>query len=191
MEGKRRLPRTAGRSSDPALKNYSARRLRQKAGVSQGEPKTGGAQVCGGGIRVVLVSALTADGPEAKLVRAGKDGAPVTDGPFPEAKEFLAGFWIVEVDSPERACEIAARASAAPGDERSADGRLTTASLKSAATPAVGVSAAGARRVSGPGPDIRPRGPAATGGDGVREEHERSFSRRECPGSPHPPFPIY
>jgi hypothetical protein len=52
---------------------------------------------------------------EAKLVRAGKDGAPVTDGPFPEAKEFLAGFWIVEVDSPERAYQIAAKASAAPG----------------------------------------------------------------------------
>jgi hypothetical protein len=52
---------------------------------------------------------------EAKLVRAGKDGAPVTDGPFPEAKEFLAGYWIVEVDSPERAYQIAARASAAPG----------------------------------------------------------------------------
>jgi hypothetical protein len=52
---------------------------------------------------------------EARLVRAGKDGAPVTDGPFPEAKEFLAGYWIVEVDSPERAYEIAAKASAAPG----------------------------------------------------------------------------
>ena len=52
---------------------------------------------------------------EAKLVRAGKDGAPVTDGPFPEAKEFLAGYWIVEVDSPERAYELAAKASAAPG----------------------------------------------------------------------------
>ncbi|HEX8275458.1 MAG TPA: YciI family protein [Longimicrobiaceae bacterium] len=52
---------------------------------------------------------------EARLVRAGGDGAPVTDGPFPEAKEFLAGYWIVEVDSPERAYEIAARASAAPG----------------------------------------------------------------------------
>src|SRR5687767_11122775 len=45
---------------------------------------------------------------EARLVRAGKDGAPVTDGPFAEAKEFLAGYWIVEVDSPERAYEIAA-----------------------------------------------------------------------------------
>jgi hypothetical protein len=52
---------------------------------------------------------------EAKLVRAGKDGVPVTDGPFAEAKEFLAGFWIVEVDSRERAYELAAKISAAPG----------------------------------------------------------------------------
>ena len=52
---------------------------------------------------------------EAKLVRAGKNGAPVTDGPFPESKEFLAGYWIVEVDRPERAYELAAEASAAPG----------------------------------------------------------------------------
>ena len=53
---------------------------------------------------------------EAKLVRTRKDGAPaVTDGPFPEAKEFLAGYWIVEVDRPERAYELAAKASAAPG----------------------------------------------------------------------------
>ena len=53
---------------------------------------------------------------QAKLVRAGKTGAPeVTDGPFAEAKEFLAGYWIVDVDSPERAYAIAAEASAAPG----------------------------------------------------------------------------
>lgn len=53
---------------------------------------------------------------EAKVVRAGKSGVPaVTDGPFPEAKEFLAGYWIVEVDQPQRAYEIAAKASAAPG----------------------------------------------------------------------------
>ena len=51
----------------------------------------------------------------AMLVRARKDGAPITDGVFPEAKEFLAGYWIVDVDSPERAVEIAAAASAAPG----------------------------------------------------------------------------
>ena len=52
---------------------------------------------------------------QAKLVRAGRDGTPVTDGVFPESKEFLAGYWIVDVDSPERAYQIAARASAAPG----------------------------------------------------------------------------
>ncbi len=53
---------------------------------------------------------------EARVVRAGKGGEPeVTDGPFPEAKEFLAGFWIVDCESTQRAYEIAARASAAPG----------------------------------------------------------------------------
>jgi hypothetical protein len=53
---------------------------------------------------------------QARVVRAGKGGAPeVTDGPFAEAKEFLAGYWIVDVERPERAYEIAARASAAPG----------------------------------------------------------------------------
>ena len=39
----------------------------------------------------------------------------VTDGPFAEAKEFLAGYWIVDVESPERVYELAARVSAAPG----------------------------------------------------------------------------
>ena len=38
-----------------------------------------------------------------QAVRAGKDGKPITDGVFPESKEFLAGYWIVDVDSPERA----------------------------------------------------------------------------------------
>ena len=53
---------------------------------------------------------------EAKLVRAGTTATPITDGVFPETKEFLAGYWIVDVESPERAYEIAARASAAPGE---------------------------------------------------------------------------
>ena len=52
---------------------------------------------------------------EAKFVRAGKNGEPITDGVVPESKEFLAGYWIVEVDNPEKAYEIAARASACPG----------------------------------------------------------------------------
>ena len=53
---------------------------------------------------------------QARLVRANESGRPeVTDGPFAEAKEFLAGYWIVDVESPEQAYAIAARASAAPG----------------------------------------------------------------------------
>ena len=48
-------------------------------------------------------------------MRAGKNGEPITDGVFPESKEFLAGYWIIDVSSPERAYAIAAEASAAPG----------------------------------------------------------------------------
>mgnify|MGYP003948108703 CR=1 FL=1 len=62
----------------------------------------------------VEAQGLTPPG-EARLVRAGKNGAPITDGPFAEAKEFLAGFWIVDVESATRAYELAAKASAAPG----------------------------------------------------------------------------
>jgi hypothetical protein len=56
---------------------------------------------------------------KAKLVKANRDGTPNTDGVFPESKEFLAGFWIVDVDLPEEAYQIAARASAAPGHDGS------------------------------------------------------------------------
>ena len=52
---------------------------------------------------------------QAKVVTAGKDGMPITDGVFPEGKEFLAGYWIVDVETPDRAYAIAAQASAAPG----------------------------------------------------------------------------
>jgi hypothetical protein len=52
---------------------------------------------------------------QAKIVRAGKGGEPITDGVFPESKEFLAGFWIVDVEGPEQAYKIAARVSGGPG----------------------------------------------------------------------------
>jgi hypothetical protein len=52
---------------------------------------------------------------EAMVVRGEKDGLPITDGVFPEAKEFLLGYWIVDVATPERAHAVAARISAAPG----------------------------------------------------------------------------
>jgi hypothetical protein len=53
---------------------------------------------------------------QARIVRSQGDGAPeVTDGPFAESKEFLVGYWIVDVESAERAYAIAGRASTAPG----------------------------------------------------------------------------
>ncbi|MEU4474338.1 YciI family protein [Micromonospora sp. NPDC023888] len=63
------------------------------------------------------VDAQGLGGPQqARIVRAGEGGAPVvTEGPFAETKEFLAGFWIVDCDSPERAVELAAYISTAPG----------------------------------------------------------------------------
>ena len=65
--------------------------------------------------RLVGAEGLAPPG-QARIVKAGSDGAPVvTDGPFAETKEFLAGYWIVEVDEPHQAYEIAARVSAQPG----------------------------------------------------------------------------
>jgi hypothetical protein len=52
---------------------------------------------------------------QARVVRGEKDGLPVTDGVFPESKEFLLGYWIVDVKTPERAYAIASSLSTAPG----------------------------------------------------------------------------
>jgi len=51
----------------------------------------------------------------AKVVRAGQNHVPITDGVFPESKEFLLGYWIVDVETPERAYQIAAKISGGPG----------------------------------------------------------------------------
>jgi hypothetical protein len=65
----------------------------------------------------VEVQALKPPG-QGRIVRHAEGRAPViSDGPFAETKEFLAGFWIVEVTAAERAYEIAALASAAPGPD--------------------------------------------------------------------------
>src|SRR5580658_9412352 len=50
---------------------------------------------------------------EAKVVRGEKNGVPVTDGIFPESKEFLLGYWIVDVPNAERAYAVAGRISTA------------------------------------------------------------------------------
>jgi hypothetical protein len=64
-----------------------------------------------------LVDAQGLAWPElAKFVTFDGIGTPVvTDGPFPESKELLAGYRTVDVESEARAIEIAAKVSAAPG----------------------------------------------------------------------------
>ncbi|HUQ09076.1 MAG TPA: YciI family protein [Steroidobacteraceae bacterium] len=54
---------------------------------------------------------------QAKLVRYGGGAPIVSDGPFAESKEFLAGYWIIDVPTRERAYAIAARVSSAPGPD--------------------------------------------------------------------------
>ena len=63
-----------------------------------------------------LVRTEVLAGPDlAKIVTSDGTAPIVTDGPFQEFKEWLAGYQIVDVDSEARAIEIAARVSAVPG----------------------------------------------------------------------------
>jgi len=63
-----------------------------------------------------LVDATVLTGPDlAKIVTSDGRAPVVTDGPFQEFKEWIAGFQIVDVDSEARAIEIAAKVSAVPG----------------------------------------------------------------------------
>lgn len=65
-----------------------------------------------------LVQSEVLVGPDlAKIVTSDGTAPVVTDGPFQEFKEWLAGFQIVDVESEERVIEIAARLSAVPGPE--------------------------------------------------------------------------
>ena len=54
--------------------------------------------------------------PEGTFVRSDGDGRPpVTDGPFAETKDLIAGWMIIDVETYERALELAGELSAAPG----------------------------------------------------------------------------
>jgi hypothetical protein len=100
-------PRAAG---DWAVANWKPEELKAHIAFM----KQLHAELSGAG-ELVGAEGLASPG-EARIVRAGQGGVPeVTDGPFAESKEFLAGYWIVEVDAVHRAYEIAAHASAAPG----------------------------------------------------------------------------
>lgn len=64
---------------------------------------------------LVEMRALTDPGLAKRVTSGGAGSTVVTDGPYPEAKEVLAGYQLVDVESEQRAVEIAARVSAAPG----------------------------------------------------------------------------
>ncbi|GAA2757959.1 YciI family protein [Actinopolymorpha rutila] len=62
---------------------------------------------------LVDVQALT---PEGTFVRYDGEGRPpVTDGPFAETKDLIAGWYIIDVESWDRAVQVAGELSAAPG----------------------------------------------------------------------------
>lgn len=54
--------------------------------------------------------------PDGVFVRYdGEDRPPLTDGPFAETKDLIAGWMVIDVDSFDRAVELAGELSAAPG----------------------------------------------------------------------------
>ena len=53
--------------------------------------------------------------PDGLWVRSDAGGSPITDGPFAETKDLIAGWMVIDVDSQERAIELAGQLSAAPG----------------------------------------------------------------------------
>jgi len=54
--------------------------------------------------------------PEGAFVRYDGEGRPpVTDGPFAETKDLIAGWMVIDVESWDRALELAGELSAAPG----------------------------------------------------------------------------
>jgi hypothetical protein len=102
-------PRGTG-NGDWAVANWPPEAL--KAHIGFMKRFTAGLKEAG---QLVGAEGLASPG-QARIVKAGKGGVPeVTDGPFAEAKEFLAGYWIVDVETRDEAYQIAAAASAAPG----------------------------------------------------------------------------
>ena len=65
--------------------------------------------------RLVTAEGLV-DPDQTRIVKADDQGRPVvTDGPFAESKEFIAGFWIIDVKSADEAYAVAAKISTCPG----------------------------------------------------------------------------
>ena len=61
----------------------------------------------------VDAQALSAEGTFVRYDGPGRP--PVTDGPFPETKDLIAGWMVIDVDDYQRAVDLAGELSAAPG----------------------------------------------------------------------------
>ena len=57
----------------------------------------------------LIVTEALVEPASAKRVAVSEGRTVTSDGPFPEAKELLGGFYLIDCDSEERAVEIAAR----------------------------------------------------------------------------------
>ena len=104
---------------------------------------------------------------QARIVRYDHGAPAVTDGPFPEAKQFLIGFWVVDCDSEERAYAIAAKASSSPGP---GGGCRRASRSRCARSPAHLRWTPDRRR---PGVQARYRPPRSAGGDPARSQPRR------------------
>ena len=73
--------------------------------------------MCSSDLSGELVDAQGLAGPDAAKVVVSDGVRPprIIDGPYPESKELLAGYRLIDVADLDRALEIAARSSAAPG----------------------------------------------------------------------------
>ena len=80
----------------------------------------------------LIISAALANPVITRTVRVREGVAATTDGPFLEAKEHLAGYFLVECEGPERATEIAAMIPAARSDRELVEVRsvMDTAGLE-------------------------------------------------------------
>lgn len=101
---------SAAQTDFPGIDTWSAEEIRAHVAFMQRANE----EFTGSGELVAAEGLAMPD--QARIVRANGERPPVvSDGPFPETKEFLAGWWIVDCETPERAVELAALVSAAPG----------------------------------------------------------------------------
>lgn len=97
-----------GSQADYDMPIEQAQPMYDATGVFNDEIQAEGVWVFAGGLKRVE-TATTVDATGAEVV--------VTDGPFAESKEYLGGFWIVEVPDLDAALKLAARGSKACGNK--------------------------------------------------------------------------